>query len=111
MVIDDTDDSFDLESSMDSGINSSQNSGTQQIKNISLNSSQEDLASETPQIKNISMKNPKTNGNFMEPIDLEGNQIEVCTIFILFEIGLSALFLLGQKTFNTIFKIFSSVLI
>ena len=82
MVIDDTDDSFDLESSMDSGINSSQNSGTQQIKNISLNSSQEDLASETPQIKNISRKNPKTHGNFTKPIDLEGNQIEVSTIFI-----------------------------
>ena len=66
---------------MDSGINSSQNSGTQQIKNISLNSSQEDF-SETQQIKNISRKNPKTHGNFTEPIDLEGNQIEVSTIFI-----------------------------
>ena len=65
MVIDDTDDSFDLNSSMDSGINSSQNSGTHQIKNISLNSSQEGFA-ETLPIKNISRKNPKTHGNFEE---------------------------------------------
>ena len=50
---------------MDSGINSTQNSGTQQIKNVSFNSSQEDVA-ETLPIKNIPRKNPKTCGNFAE---------------------------------------------